>query len=161
MLHKIEPSYVMQQLLSLTSLVKRRPPKRPHGRKDKISSYTHNMKRAIGVLNEIGAMNQRTLAQHLEIKAQSVSTLIKRLEHDGLIKKEEDPSNKSATLIVLTEEGLMHAKIFGRVIKEHSKSFLRDLSQEEVESLSTILGKIICSNSENALFERKDGETNE
>ncbi len=146
---QIEPSYVMQQMITTFSLMKRKPPKPPKHHHEKMHLYTHNMKRSIGILAEMGSMNQRSLSKQLQIKAQSVTAIVKKLEADGLIQKEEDPVNKSSTLLVLTKIGQQHADNFGNEIKDHSQSFFKDLSQEELKTLSTLLEKIIHSNNHN------------
>ncbi|MGD1833089.1 MAG: MarR family winged helix-turn-helix transcriptional regulator [Sphaerochaetaceae bacterium] len=144
-----EPIYVMQQILTLLPHMNRRPPKPRRAGDRRVGAFTHNMKRALGILQKKGSMNQRSLAKELKIKAQSVSVIVRNLEKEGLLEKEDDPSNKSSNLLVLTDEGIRHALNFEKEIEDHSASFFRGLSQDELDSLSFILEKLIFTNNTN------------
>jgi len=57
------------------------------------------------LLDHEGGVRQKTLAGDIHVGAPTMSEYINRLEDDGYVTREVDPSDKRATLITLTEKG--------------------------------------------------------
>ena len=71
----------------------------------------------------------------------NITVVIKNLEKDGLIKKKPDPSDKRSCIISLTEEG---KKIIEDILPNHIKNIkgiFEVLTDEEKNTLKTILKK--------------------
>lgn len=71
----------------------------------------------------------------------NITVVIKNLEKDGLIKREQDPKDKRSCIISITEEG---KKIIEDIFPEHIKNIkgiFDILTEEEKITLKTILKK--------------------
>ncbi|WP_328518290.1 MarR family winged helix-turn-helix transcriptional regulator [Actinoplanes sandaracinus] len=67
--------------------------------------------RALGVLSRHGEMRLSSVAEHLRIAPRSATEVIDDLQRRGLAERKPDPSDRRATLVTLTPEGVatMHA----------------------------------------------------
>lgn len=61
--------------------------------------------RALQVLARHGAVRLRDLAGHLRIAPRSATEVVDGLESRGLVRRQPDPDDRRAVLVVLTEEG--------------------------------------------------------
>ncbi|WP_133013799.1 MarR family winged helix-turn-helix transcriptional regulator [Clostridium cuniculi] len=71
----------------------------------------------------------------------NITVVIKNLEKDGLIEKKPDPNDKRSCIISLTEEG---KKIIENILPDHIKNIkgiFEILTDEEKNTLKTILKK--------------------
>ncbi len=93
------------------------------------------------LLKDVESMNQRTLAKQMDISAQAVSEVIKKLVQCGYITKECGAQNNE-NLIALTAEGKVVAEKLDRRIKAHAAVVLAPLSEEELVSLDALLSKL-------------------
>lgn len=88
-------------------------------------------------------VNQKQLAERAGINASSTSEVVSRLEDDGYLVRQIDPSDKRATILKLTEMGQVRAQ----EVREEREGFLDQLfirlSEEEKQTLSDILDKLI------------------
>jgi DNA-binding MarR family transcriptional regulator len=85
----------------------------------------------------------RDLNRHLLLTQPSVSRLVDRLAHRGLVGKENDPGDGRGTLVCLTEDGLA---TFRRVAVVHAESIRRRvggaLEPAELEQLIVLSNKL-------------------
>ena len=84
------------------------------------------------------------LADSLVLSRSGVTRLVDRLERDGLVRRENCPSDRRGSYATLTEEGALAfraaAPIHSRGIEEH---FARHLSDAEARILATALERVI------------------
>lgn len=59
----------------------------------------------LATLHQRGAMPAKTLARHQNLKPQSVTRLIARLDAEGLIERAPDPNDARALIISITDAG--------------------------------------------------------
>ena len=85
--------------------------------------------RVLSLLDETEGVSQQKLSLILGIRPQSLSELLGKLEKDGLLLREKNPSDRRETLVSLTPEG-----------KERAAAF-----EEERETLGELLTKLIAS----------------
>lgn len=73
--------------------------------------------------------------------AQTVSSLVDRLEERGLVDRRPDPSDKRAVLVAATDDGLRAVGAIYPVIRKRViEPFLSEYSEEEIEKLAHLLG---------------------
>lgn len=93
----------------------------------------------LSILKDQPTMSQKDLIAQLEMKPQSASELIKKLEHKGLITREKSPEDKRVFLIELTPLGKAEAQKGS----EFQSIALDCLTIEEKEQFKHILNKLI------------------
>ncbi len=85
----------------------------------------------------------RDLNRHLLLTQPSVSRLVDRLAHRGLVSKEPDPGDGRGTVVRLTDEGY---DLFRRVAVRHADSIHRRvgsaLTVEELKTLTALTDKL-------------------
>lgn len=84
-------------------------------------------------------ITQKELAEELGIQAASVSELLMKLEHKGLVLREKDETDRRVTRVRLTADGL--AEMEG---KEEAVDPFQALSDSEQETLKKLLRKLIA-----------------
>ncbi len=109
-----------------------------HDRKEKLSLTSKNTLR---ILLDLENVNQRTLAKHLNVAAQTMSDTIKKLEERGFVAKINNKINNE-NIIVLTENGKEKAIELNKIIDSATKNILSNLTEEEKETFLALLSKI-------------------
>lgn len=102
----------------------------------------HGQRRVLRTLKKHGEMTQREMAERFEIRPASLSELLIKLEKRELIQRiklEEDRRNYQVSL---TEKGL---EALEELRQEEHKDIFEMLSDEEKETLTSILGKVKAS----------------
>ncbi|MBQ6294069.1 MAG: MarR family transcriptional regulator [Lachnospiraceae bacterium] len=90
-----------------------------------------------------GGIRQKDLLEKVHIGAPAMSELINKLEDDGYIVRTVDPDDRRATLLSLTEKGEARAAEVEDERALRFKSAFAALSDEEKETLSAILDKLL------------------
>ena len=90
-------------------------------------------------------ISQEELAENLHIDKGTTCRAIKKLEEEGFLIRVKDENDKRAYKLYLTEKSKdMEDNIKG-ILYEWEKHISKDLSQEEVDFLLTVLKKICIS----------------
>ncbi len=95
---------------------------------------------AVHTIIEVGygtVKNASDLGAHLHLEKSSVSRLVQKLQNNGLIEADTDPSDKRSRILTLTQEGknlLREVESFGR---RQLQSALDVLSSNEVAQIET------------------------
>lgn len=97
--------------------------------------------RVLAVLAEEDGVPQISLAHKLNVKAQTLSTAIKKLEAKELIERNSDPLDARVQLVSLTDKGRSLVQSFKNVEK-YSGSMFEALNEEELQQALTIFGKL-------------------
>ncbi|MFI3324956.1 MAG: MarR family transcriptional regulator [Clostridia bacterium] len=92
-------------------------------------------------LMENGSLNQRAIANIMNISSQAVSETIKKLETKELIVKENGTHNNEK-IITLTETGANVAQKLDEGVKKHAKIIFENFSNEEIDTLYNLLDKL-------------------
>lgn len=119
------------------------PPFGPHG--------PHFMKRPplsrerllVIIGEEPKGIRQKAIIDKVGLGQSSVSELINKLEDDGYVERKVDPSDKRATLLFLTEKGQARALEVEDERKEFFSEIFAKLTEEEKETLSAIMDKLL------------------
>ena len=87
-------------------------------------------------------MNMTELSRRLMVSGGNVTGLTDRLVADGLVKREQDPSDRRVQIIVLTDDGYER---FIQVAREHEKwigELFEGLGRDQMGVLNQTLGQL-------------------
>ena len=93
-------------------------------------------------LKKNDGMLQRKLADSVEIRAQTLSEALCGMEEKGLIRREDDPEDRRAIRVFLTEEGEKYCVEREKDLRRRAEERFRPLSEKEKETLYQILQKL-------------------
>jgi len=93
------------------------------------------------VLSQFAPLNSRQLSRLMDVNPGAISLYVQRLVEMGLVRKEQDPSDRRNWRLTLTEAGQRAAQgvIAGAV--EYTRDFLAPLSESEQRTLHRLLLK--------------------
>ena len=101
--------------------------------------------RALRILNEQGQLTQRQLQDLMEIQQGSLSEIVKKLEDQGFIAREREPSDRRQLLIRATEEGRNQSRLRQEKRRRESQELMKALDSAEQERLLELLTKLLDS----------------
>ena len=84
----------------------------------------------------------RLLAEEQQCVASNVTTLVDRLETDGLVRRVDDPADRRSKRAELTELGKERADVGARVVAEVEAAFAESLSPTERLALAKVLSSL-------------------
>ncbi len=89
-----------------------------------------------------GARNCGELLAEMVVRAADVTRLVNRMEKNGLVKRNEDPSDGRGVLIRITPKGLRTAERLDEPLANiHAKQF-NHLTPDELDTLNRLLEKL-------------------
>ncbi|MEA4920784.1 MAG: MarR family transcriptional regulator [Clostridiaceae bacterium] len=86
---------------------------------------------------------QIEIAEKLCVTPASISTSTKRLQKSGLLIKSTDPDNLRCNRLSITEEGIIRCDNNRKMVNTLYSLMFKDLSTDELDSLDSILTKIL------------------
>ncbi|MDQ1584293.1 MAG: hypothetical protein QOF36_2347 [Microbacteriaceae bacterium] len=98
--------------------------------------------RALGVLMRHGSLRLGDLSEQLRIAARSTTEVVDALEARGLVRREPDPEDRRATLVVLTDQGRAAGRAIRAARSAEAEKFFGGLSQTDRTNLLRILRKL-------------------
>ncbi len=101
-----------------------------------------SQKRILIVLLETGKITQRVLTERLGIQPGSVSEVLAKLEHAGLIAREASSEDRRTTDVSLTEKGREQAMEALAFRQERHTQMFSCLSEQEKDQLLGLLEKV-------------------
>jgi MarR family transcriptional regulator, transcriptional regulator for hemolysin len=84
----------------------------------------------------------RLLAEEQQCVASNVTTLVDRLEADGLVRRVDDPADRRSKRAVLTELGREKTEEGARVVAEVESDFAESLGPTERLALAKVLNSL-------------------
>ena len=97
--------------------------------------------RIIRMLSEQGRMTQNELADRLEIRPQSLTVAMSRLEEKGYISRTRDSVDRRKIIVEITDAGREHEKQIHSERANSAAGLLSGLTCEEKETLYRLLQK--------------------
>ena len=98
------------------------------------------------VLSQIAKSNEpvplRLLAEEQQCVASNVTTLVDRLESDGLVRRVDDPADRRSKRAELTELGKKKAEAGATVVAEVEAAFAESLGPTERLALAKVLSSL-------------------
>jgi len=136
---------MMKCVLRIASGGRRRPPHPPKPDARKFCGYG----RMLDVLSKNDGLNQREIAEALDIRPQSASEAITSMEGQGLIEKRTNAQDKRSCLIYITEEGRCRQIALRNERIENARRIFEPLTDEEKSTLFALLNKVASALQEN------------
>ena len=98
---------------------------------------------ALYFMGENDKINQKRLAELMNIKDSTVTRLIDRMEREDLIYRKTDPNDRRSMLLNLTEKGKEYRKITLKIGQELSRDVSKNISDKNIEIFKDVLDKIV------------------
>jgi len=90
-------------------------------------------------------LNQKALADFADIEQPGMTTLLARMERDGLIQRRPDPTDRRSTLVTLTRDGQRKSRNIVPVMEYLTDTALKGFTPLERDILVTLLERINSS----------------
>ena len=136
---------LMECIFRLFALL-RRGPKLPAGEPGKVGGRPSAQNRILLMLNESDGISQRDMTTLLQLRPQSVSETLSKLEAGGLVERRQNSRDKRVFNIFMTEEGKARAQELVIDRPDFASMFLSALSTKEKEQLLELLMRLTDSN---------------
>jgi MarR family transcriptional regulator, transcriptional regulator for hemolysin len=94
-------------------------------------------------LKDGAKLTQKELANLARIEQPTMAQLLTRMERDGLIRRIPNPNDKRSSLVCLTVSALKKLPHARKVLFEGNKEALQGFTEQEVETLSRLLRRIV------------------
>ena len=108
-------------------------------------SVSEGYRRMFRTLCVRDGLTQVELARAAGLTSPSVSSALNKMENDGLVKRVPDAKDRRKVYVFITEKGReLDKEIIGRCIGLE-KAMLRGISDEERETLMSILRRMLCN----------------
>ncbi|UNK44948.1 MarR family winged helix-turn-helix transcriptional regulator [Arthrobacter sulfonylureivorans] len=101
--------------------------------------------RALRMLRHHGSLRLGELSERLRIAPRSATDIVDGLQERGWCVREPDPTDRRATVVVLTEAGREIGQAIRKVQVQHAEEYFAALSAAERSELSSLLGKLIAA----------------
>jgi DNA-binding MarR family transcriptional regulator len=90
-----------------------------------------------------GAMSLGELAREVFVHPATITSSVRRLERDGLVRRVQDPSDRRTTLLILTSEGRRRCELGKERLREAGWG-VEGISAEHLRQLVHLLDEILC-----------------
>jgi DNA-binding MarR family transcriptional regulator len=85
----------------------------------------------------------KTLSENCGLAITSLTTMLERMEKQGLITRLQDPKDKRKTLLCLTETARLLKQDYDEVSDEMEQIYYRDFSREEIMEFEKYLDRVL------------------
>lgn len=100
---------------------------------------------ALWVLGHVGATTHRQLADALDVVPRSVTDLVDGLVASGMAERQPDPSDRRASLVILTQEGQAIVRGLKRQQRHFADALFGDLTDEELVTFSASMDRVLST----------------
>ncbi|WP_419815767.1 MarR family winged helix-turn-helix transcriptional regulator [Glacieibacterium sp.] len=97
----------------------------------------------LSMLSRGASLSQTELARRAKVEQPSMAQLLVRMERDGLIQREPDPSDRRPSLITLTEKAKRRIPASRAILRQANADMTRGFSAEDVDKLLELLGRVL------------------
>jgi homoprotocatechuate degradation regulator HpaR len=132
--HRNLPRLLLQARESV--MAHTRPSLREHGLSDQ-------QWRVLRVLGEHGTVEIGKVAREAFILGPSLTGVLARMERDGLISRERDPTDQRRTVVQATTKGLRLVEKLSRVIEAHYGWMEKSLGKPKLTQLYALLDELV------------------
>ena len=99
--------------------------------------------RVLRVLGEHGTVETGRVAREAFILGPSLTGVLSRMERDGLIQRERDPSDQRRTVVQATPKGLKLVDRLSHTIEAHYQWLEKSLGKQKLTQLYELLDELI------------------
>ncbi|MCR4632792.1 MAG: MarR family transcriptional regulator [Erysipelotrichaceae bacterium] len=112
-------------------------------KEENVSQFNGAQGTIIYVLMCDGPMPIKDIGKATGLAKTSLTSMLDRMERQGLIEKRENENDKRSTVIALNERAKSYKEVIEKVSKEVSKEYYKGLRTKEVERFEATLQKIL------------------
>jgi DNA-binding MarR family transcriptional regulator len=94
----------------------------------------------LGALAGHDGISQKDLAEKMHLARPTITIMLQKMEHEGLIERWDDPDDQRLTRIRLTDAGRAQGKSFGDSYKSHIEMTIGALPEADRAEFVRILG---------------------
>lgn len=136
---------LMRQLQRILALYRRGlPSQEDTSGADRSASCHHGTGRILSKLVHQGdGISQAALAEKMNIRPQSLSEALAKMEERGWIERRPNPQDKRGTLVYLSEQGREQEEQLSARRRAAAEQLLSALTEDEKELLGGLLDKIL------------------
>ena len=99
--------------------------------------------RVLRVLGEHGTVETGRVAREAFILGPSLTGVLARMERDGLVRRERDPSDQRRTVVEATAKGRRLVDKLSRTVEAHYEWMERSLGRDKLAMLYRLLDEVI------------------
>ena len=96
----------------------------------------------MNVVNSAGSAKQSTLVEMVDSDANTISAMLRRLQHRGLIRREKHPIDLRANTVELTEKGAQLLAVLEQKTMQNRSDMERAFTTAELEQLISLLRRL-------------------
>ena len=111
--------------------------------KRNINAFNGPQGRILYVLWQEDGIPIKTLSENCGLAITSLTTMLERMEKQGLITRLQDPKDKRKTLLYLTETARLLKQDYDEVSDEMEQIYYRDFSREEIMEFEEYLDRVL------------------
>jgi MarR family transcriptional regulator, transcriptional regulator for hemolysin len=94
-------------------------------------------------LKDGSRMSQTDLARWARVEQPTMAQMLARMERDGIIRREPDPSDRRSSLVSLTKQARARLPAGRAVLRQGNVEMTQGLSAKEVETLLALLRRVL------------------
>lgn len=98
--------------------------------------------RILHILIKGGDMQQKELADKMDVRPQSLTSAMNRLEKNGYIERKRDKSDHRIQIVHVTEDGKEIGQMLHNIRRKAAKQYFACLDDNEKEELNRLLQKV-------------------
>ena len=99
----------------------------------------------LAALQDGKRMSQTELARWVKVEQPTMAQLLTRMERDGIIRREPDPTDRRSSLVSLTDKASAQLPAGRAVLRQGNKELTKGLSGQEVETLISLLRRVLVN----------------
>lgn len=112
-------------------------------KKEKISEFNGAQGTIIYVLTKKGPMPIKDIGKATGLAKTSLTSMLERMEKQGLVEKKENENDKRSTIIGLNERMKDYTDVLDRIALAVNEGYYRGLKEKEIERFEATLVKIL------------------
>jgi DNA-binding MarR family transcriptional regulator len=94
----------------------------------------------LGVLATHEGIAQRDLAEQMHLARPTITIMLQKMEHEGLIERWDDPDDQRLTRIRLTDAGRAQSRLMADTLSRYVGASIGTLSETDRTELARLLG---------------------
>jgi len=94
------------------------------------------------LLDKEDGLTKKELAERFEVSAPTVTKMVERLEKNGFLTTKKDEKDKRITRVYISDKGRSQLHELRDFRSEAADIYFKDMSDEEIETLNTLLEKV-------------------
>lgn len=90
-------------------------------------------------------LSQSELAKRARVEQSSMAENLMRMQRDGLIQREPDPTDRRSSLVSLTEVGRSKIPAIGEIVRVANEQATEGMTQDEIDTLIGLVTRLLSN----------------